>query len=153
MSRGHSAPGAEGEERDGGASLRVCDFAELGRLEVARLGLISSDVLLHWPESVTREVVLTGERRAHYLREHPEMADYEVYLAETALTPDEVHCNKRDPDMAICYRRLDSERFLRVALWISPGEGRSNSIHSYRLARTHEVEIGRRQGRALRMGG
>jgi len=77
------------------------------------------------------------------------MAQYEGLLKEVVLDPDEVHRNKRDEQIAVLYMQLDSCRYLRVALWMSPHSGLCNSVHSYRRAGLREVEEGRRRGRMI----
>jgi hypothetical protein len=62
------------------------------------------------------EVVLTGERRRHYLKDHPEMVKHEDKLRGAVLRPGEVHRNRKDPHTAIFYKRLDDDYFLRVAV-------------------------------------
>jgi len=85
-------------------------------------------------------IVLIGNRRFHYLERHPEMYTWEEWLAATVLDPDEVHRNRHDSQVALFYRRLDGEHYLRVAVLMQPSKGALlHSILSYRLARVDEV--------------
>jgi hypothetical protein len=96
------------------------------------------------------EVVLTGERRRHYLTDHPEMAQHEDELRRVILNPDKVHRNRKDLHTAIFYRRLDDDYFLRVAVVLQPKAGElKHSVFSFRLAKQKEVEDGRRAGRVI----
>lgn len=102
-----------------------------------------------WPSSVTAQVVLTGERRAHYLERHPEMAAFEGKLMETLFAPDEIHRNKRDSQIGIWYRRLNGSQYIRVVVWVSDTPGLQNSIHSFRLADQREIDQGQKQKRLV----
>ena len=123
------------------------------RKAVLRLGQLfaqpSAAIRQAWPTSVTDQVVLTGERRAHYLERHAEMTALEGELLATLFEPDEVHRNRYDPRMAIFYRRFDPEHYLRIALWVSDDSTKQNSLFSFRKARNVEVERDRKAGRRL----
>jgi hypothetical protein len=123
------------------------------RKAVLQMGVLpeqlSQTVRQIWTESVTSQVVLTGERRAHYLERHAEMAGLESYLLTTLLQPDEVHRNRYDPRMAIFYKQIDIDHYLRIALWVSNDPTKQNSVFSFRKARTGEVERERKAGRVL----
>ncbi len=96
------------------------------------------------------EVILTGERRRHYLTDHPEMAQHENELRHVVLNPDEVHRNRKEPHTAIFYRRVDNTYFLRVAIVLQARAGTlKHSVFSFRLAKQKEVEAGRRAGRVI----
>jgi SPP1 gp7 family putative phage head morphogenesis protein len=102
-----------------------------------------------WPTSVTPSVVLTGERRAHYLKSHPEMRSLESELLAALFDPNEIHLNKQDPQISIWYRRLNTGQYLRVVVWVSDTQGLQNSVHSFRLADEKEVNRGRKRKRLL----
>ncbi len=96
------------------------------------------------------DVILTGERRKHYLTDHPEMAQHENELRHVVLNPDEVHRNRKEPHTAIFYRRVDNNYFLRVAIVLQAKAGTlKHSVFSFRLAKQKEVEGGRRAGRVI----
>ncbi|MBI5652240.1 MAG: hypothetical protein HZC40_17625 [Chloroflexi bacterium] len=95
-------------------------------------------------------VVLTGERRRHYLTDHPEMIRCERELHRVVLQPDQVHRNRKDPHTAIFYKRFDDDYFLRAAIVLQPKAGElKHSGFSFRLAKEKEVEDGRRAGRVI----
>lgn len=95
-------------------------------------------------------VILTGERRRHYLTDHPEMAQHENELRHVVLNPDEVHRNRKEPHTAIFYRRVDDNYFLRVAIVLQARASTlKHSVFSFRLAKQKEVERGRRAGRVI----
>jgi hypothetical protein len=123
------------------------------RKAVLQMGVLpeqlSQTVRQIWTESVTSQVVLTGERRAHYLERHAEMRGLERELLATIFEPDEIHRNKRDSQIGIWYRRLNSSQYTRVVIWVSDKPGLQNSIHSFRLADEREVTMGRKQERLL----
>lgn len=120
----------------------------LGKSDVATIGAVPRSVSQYWMP-VSEQVVLTGERRTHYLKKHPEMVSYEGMLLDVCQNPVEVHRDVRDARMAILYRALDGDRFLRVALWTTNIPGLQNSVHSYRLAKLAEIMTGRSRGRMV----
>ncbi len=132
----------QGRERtaDRLKGLRHDDVVEIGRLASGVWRKVSG---------VTRQVVVTRERRRHYLERHPEVRELEGLLWDAIHYPYEVHRNKRDPQMIIIYVPVDGERFLRVALWISDNEKLMNSVLSARMARMKEVEKGRKEKRVV----
>lgn len=116
---------------------------------VVRAGMLRRESFLSWPIRTTDEVVVTRNRRTHYLERHPEMIVDEPMLLVTLLDPDEVHRNATDVDMAILYRRVDREHFLRAPVWMSDRIDRQNSLLSLRRAGVKEVEDGRNKGRQV----
>lgn len=121
--------------------------------EIVYLGTVPESIQRniheHWPASVTGRTVLTGERRVHYLSRHPEIVRYESELMSALFDPDEVHSDKRDPQVGIWYRRFDQNHLLRVVVWISDNQNLQNSIHSLRLADGNELMRSRKQGHML----
>ncbi len=117
--------------------------------DVLVLGTIPGPVQINWPNRTTDEIVLTGERRQHYLSEHREMEVYEPFLATIFRDFTDIQTNKTDKDMAIFYKLIDDGHYLRVALWISHELKKKNSIHSFRKAKIKEVDDGVRGGRSL----
>ncbi len=96
------------------------------------------------------QVILTGERRKHYLTDHPEVAQHESKLRDIVLNPDEIHRNRKEPHTAIFYKRLDENYFLRVAIVLQAKAGElKHSVFSFRLAKRKEVEGGRSTGRII----
>lgn len=132
--------------RTGTASAE--QFNSLTPKGVMPLGKMHPSVLRHWPQASTRRVVLTGERRNHYLESHPEMASQEHKLSGVVLSPSEVHRNIRDPQIGIFYQQ-QGNKYLRAAVWISDTRSKQNSVHSFRWAEHSEIEAGRRAGRAI----
>jgi SPP1 gp7 family putative phage head morphogenesis protein len=110
---------------------------------------ISDMVLRKWPTRTTDTVVLTGERRAHYLARHLDVIEFEGDLLRTLFEPDEIHRDVRDDQIGIWYRRLPDGRYLRATVWISERDDLRNSVHSFRLANEKEVMQGRERGRRL----
>lgn len=141
--------GQDARETDPSAQItRLTDRKEVLSLGEYRGGSADT-VRRHWPEAVTNQVVLTGERRAHYLARHPEMSLYERELLSVLFEPDEIHRNAQDPHIGIWYRKTRNGRYLRAVVWVSDREGLQNSVHSLRLADEREVQQGRRRGRVL----
>ena len=62
------------------------------------------------------EVILTWERRQHYLERHYEIFWYENLLIETVLSPDIVQRNSKDKDVALFFKKIDEEHYLRVTI-------------------------------------
>jgi hypothetical protein len=48
---------------------------------VLHVGSMPFAAIVFWSDAVTRDVVITGERRNHYLTRHPEIFDDELVLA------------------------------------------------------------------------
>ncbi len=111
------------------------------------IGRIPSEALGHWPDRVTDEVVITRERRNHYLERHPDMLEFEGQIIRTLLDPTDVHANKNDRYMAIFYTLLDERLFVRVPVLISTSPDLRNSVMSARRSDRDQVEAGRRGGR------
>lgn len=90
------------------------------------------------------DVVITGERRLHYLGQHPEMLSLEHLLLDTLLSPGEVHRNKGDADIGIFYKQLGPDRYVRAVVRMQARGGRrKHSLMSYRIARAEELQTGR----------
>lgn len=95
-------------------------------------------------------VLLSAERRAHYLKRHPEIVDYEGLLPRLIGNPDEVHRNKRDAGVAIFYTRV-GPRYLRAVIAMRPygGDDLDPFVISLRLARPDEVVKSAEAGRKV----
>jgi hypothetical protein len=135
----------ESPDEEGSNVLR--QLRELGQRNVLLIGRLPVDCISSWPNLVTDEVVVTGERRSHYLLRHPGIAIDERRLPRTILDPDCVHANANDPRIAILYQAIDGDHYLRVPIWLSDRNDRQNSVLSLRRARRKEVEKGIAQGR------
>ena len=117
--------------------------------EVLDLGQAPFAISRFWVGAASQRVVLIGERYVHLLHNHPDMKGYERAIVATALAPDCVHSNSRDPQMAVLYRAWQSGIQVRVALWVSDDPRFHNSIHSARFARLHERTKGVEKGRLI----
>lgn len=109
---------------------------------VLALGQLRPEIVSQFTGSTVDNlgIVLTGRQRQHYLERHPEMAQYERLLSDVVRDPDEVHRNKTDQDMAIFYRRVDANHYLRAAVLMQRTAGPlQHSILSCRLAYPEEV--------------
>ena len=103
------------------------------------IGFVQQDIARLWGRNETT-VLLSAERRAHYLKRHPEIADYEGVLQRLIKSPDEVHKNKEDAGVAIFYMKV-GKRYLRSVVAMRPhgGDDLQPFIISVRLARQDEV--------------
>lgn len=119
----------------------------LEHLDVLLVGAIPPGALDFWRDHVTTEMIITGERRRHYLERHPEIFRDELILLLALIDPHEIHSNAVDERMAIIYRRIDASYYLRIPVWISNRQDRQNSVLSVRRARPDEVMKGRIAGR------
>jgi len=117
--------------------------------EVIPVGRILPVALGHWPNRVTDEVVITRERRNHYLERHPDMALFEAQIIGTLLHPTEVHANRMDPHMAIFCALLDDRLFIRVPVLVSTNSDLRNSVMSARRSDSDQLDAGRRGGRLV----
>jgi len=91
------------------------------------------------------EVILTWERRQHYLERHYEMFWHENLLIETVLSPDIIQRNSKDKDIALFFKKIDEEHYLRatILLNIAREKDKKHSVLSYRIAGRKEVEKGK----------
>lgn len=120
----------------------------LRREAIMPVSKLMAQIAAAWgrPINADIDIVLTGERRDHILARHPELAAYLGQLLGLISNPDEVQRNKHDPDMAIFYKRLTGEHYLRAAVLLQrAGSRRQHSIISARLAYSGEVERGRQR--------
>lgn len=92
-----------------------------------------------WKNAVTDWVVLTGERRFHYLERHPETGEFESRLTSVIRFPDEVYRNKSDLAIALFYQYSHDEYWMRAVVWISEDRAKQNSIMSFRFAKENEI--------------
>jgi len=107
--------------------------------EVVSIGNLPPQVAQRFEAGKTG-VVLTGERREHYLTMHPDVKEVEHLLPELLSNPTAVFPNRADPNVAIFYLQ-EEDRYLRAAVIVSREEGETqNSIASLRYARQKEFE-------------
>jgi hypothetical protein len=107
----------------------------MGHAEVTVIGALPNVVSSLWAGLSTRTVVITGERREHYLlgRRHyftseVELEEFERQLILTVRDPDEIHRNETKPFTVILWRRVSPERHMRVVVALSGSEQLSNSV-------------------------
>lgn len=115
----------------------------LGGSDVLAVGQLPADVVLCWTKQIegNLDAVLTGKRRIHYLKRHPEVGPIEEWVLYTLLDPDEVHRNRADGTMAIFYRQLDDTHYVRVAAVMQESPNKlKHSVLSARIAGEEEVE-------------
>lgn len=117
--------------------------------DVIPIGRLPALCLANWPRRATDHIVITRDRRNHYLTNHPEMHQFEYTMVRGITEPDEIHRNKYDGNMAIVYMQVSEARWLRSAVIVSHSEGLQNSIASCRLARAREVLEGRKANRLV----
>jgi hypothetical protein len=80
------------------------------------------------------------------LMAHPEMSSVMGLIRATVEDPDQVQRNKRDEQMALFYRAIGEDYFLRVAVLMQPDAGAlAHSVISARKA--YKAELERGQGR------
>ncbi len=118
-------------------------------LDVVLIGSMPSVCLVHWSMRSTDEVVITRERRIHYLSNHPEMHQLEYHLVGSFVDPDEIHINKSDSNVATAYARLVETQWLRIAIIVLQNIDLKNSVVSCRLARPKEILEGRKANRLV----
>lgn len=117
--------------------IRLCRFRSTVR----------NGILKEWANSATDWVVLTGERRFHYLERHPETSEIESRLASVIQFPDEIYRNKADSSVALFYQYSHDDYWMRAVVWISQDRTKSNSIMSFRFAKENELARDRRERR------
>jgi len=116
---------------------------------VYRMGELKPAIIQAWGlgnESVL-DVVVTAERRAHYLERHPELKAVENLIPQIILDPTFVVRNKSDLDVLIFYYEHGND-FLRAAIRLQ--EATSDRKHSLMSARyAHQKEVLRDWKRAI----
>lgn len=113
------------------------------------MGEIKPAIIQAWGlgnESVL-DVVVTAERRAHYLERHPELKAVENLIPQIILDPTFVVRNKSDLDILIFYYEHGND-YLRAAIRLQ--EVTSERKHSLISARyAHQKEVLRDWKRAI----
>jgi hypothetical protein len=131
---------------------KLQDIKNLAANKVISIGNANQKIVSRWSDDIegNLEVVLTGKQRAHYIGRHKEMGEFEKFLFDVIVAPDEVHKNKADKMMAIFYKQQDKYHYLRVAVLMQKTKGDlRHSILSYRIAGLDEIVLGRKQGRMV----
>ena len=113
------------------------------------IGNIPSESLATWPNRVTDRVIITAERRIHYLERHPEVEDLEYDLLEAIRNPEELHLYPRDRTIANIYRQIDLRHDIVASVLISHEHGIMNSVMTARISRRRDRESGLRRGTLL----
>jgi len=103
----------------------------------------------HWKEYTSDKWILTGERRNHIYKNHPEMKGFELDLVSMVENFTDILKNKADTQMAIIYRKFNDHKYFRLALWISDRKEYMNSIHSFRFADKREYLSGLKANRSI----
>lgn len=103
--------------------------------EIVAIGAIPSEALAHWPNRTTDHVIITRRQRAHYLDEHPEMAEFEESLVRTLLDPEQVHVATGPGDTAALFGPQDSAHDIVVIVAVSSEESLANSVITARQQR------------------
>lgn len=122
----------------------------LTKKNVYTIGDIDNAIVSAWDQhaSGNQTVILTGERRLHYLERHPEMRQVEDELANVILSPVVVSRNKTDENILIFYREFNKEKYLRATVLMINEQGwKKHSIITYRFA--GEKEYLQALGRAI----
>ena len=119
--------------------------------EIVQVGLLPVAIELFWPDLVTRQVAITGERLLHLYDHHPETEPYLAIVLQTMLDPDEIHRNQTDDEMAIFWKEMpfDSTHLMRAAIWITNRQGLFCSVMSARRTRRKDFEREMRRGRLV----
>ncbi len=121
----------------------------LSGTDILLIGVIPAVALDSWPDRATNFVVITAERRRHYLHEHPEVEELEPLLLRTLLDPEEVHFYNSDKAVANLYQSIDIRKDLMVSVWISHESSKQNSLHSARIQHRRRRIKSRENGRAV----
>ncbi len=119
---------------------------------ILEIGELDKEIVSQWTSNIedNLSIVLTGKQRDHYINQHPEMKQYESNLFDAVFYPNEIHRNKFDEMMAIFYKIIDNEHYLRIAILMQENPGiLKHSIISYRLCGIREIEAGRKDNRVV----
>ena len=135
----------------GSSSLKDIDgllslLRDLSGEDVLEIGEVPDHVLSIWVGRHTNRVVITAERRAHYLLSHPEVIAYEQDMLLAILDPDAVHRYEADAEVANLYREVGDGRYIVVSLLTTSNPGLRNSVMSARISRTRQRNSGIRKG-------
>lgn len=121
----------------------ISQIKKLKRDDVLRIGELDGILLEKMGVNITDNlsIVLTGERRLHYLENHAEMEPFEDLLINIISQPDFACSNKQDDDVMILYRKIDEARALRLVIRLQKGKtDYKHSIMSYRFSSLAEYE-------------
>ena len=110
--------------------------------QVLSVGDIHQEIVTVWGGNAKNNlgVVVTGERRSHYLEHHPDIKGIEDEIIHVLLDPSIVCRNKKDKKTLIFYREYD-DFYLRAAVLMQQEESwKKHSVMSFRFAREKEYE-------------
>lgn len=130
-------------DRNFGAELKI-----LKSEEIIKIGSLDSVILKKMGVDPINNIdlILTGERRNHYLKSHQEMVNVDQFLGQIINAPDFVSPNTTDRNVVIYYKKFDDQRYFRVAVRL---QARSNelkhSIMSFRYCGINEAEKSRKK--------
>jgi hypothetical protein len=124
-------------------------FESLGIDDVMEVGALPAAIRRHWPTIRSDLLVITGERKAHFLQGHEDMQELSRELLQTLLDPDEIHRNKNDPETAIFWRSITGGYYLRVVVSLAHIEGIRNSAITAWRSRSQDFRRESRQGRKV----
>ena len=117
--------------------------------EVLYIGDLPSLSLTNWPNRITDRVVITAERRRHYLERHPDVEPCEDVPIEAVRDPDEIHRYVRDITIANVYRQIDEQHDIVASIQITHAVGMMNSVMTARISRKRDRDSARRRGLLL----
>lgn len=114
---------------------------------VIPIGCLPAHCLSDWSRRSTDDIVITRDRRNHYLASHPEMHQFEYAMIRGIVDPEELHRNKSDGSIAIAYAQVSATR------WIQNGNYRVTPSRTAEFScelqiGTHEGSDGGAQGRS-----
>jgi hypothetical protein len=91
---------------------------------------------------ISSKVILTGERRAHYLEGHKGVAlDWEHMMADVITDPDFIHISQKHPGSYEFYKRIDEKYFLMIPVRVQTEPGwRKHSIMSFYKVKVSRAE-------------
>ena len=127
------------------ALVIAADIAAMGYGDECLIGLMGTAAVRIWGAR-SRLTVLTAERRDHYLAKRPEMARYHADVVRVVRDPDEIHSYPGNLRSATCWRKVDNDHDVYVAVFMSETDERKNSVITAVYARAKEFERRRHMG-------
>lgn len=82
--------------------------------QVIPIGRLPGEALGHWPDRATDDVVITRERRNHYLERHLDMLVLQARVVRTLPDPADVHSYRQGRQMTISHVPLNTRRLIRA---------------------------------------
>ena len=108
---------------------------DAGGPDVILIGRLPAHYLVHWSRRATDDIVITRDRRDHYLTNHPEMETFERDLVRTLLDPDAVFALSDDAYTAAVCARQDARHDVVAIIRISTTRPLQNSVITARRQR------------------